>query len=167
MVLTKAELVSSLHHEVDILLHLASKVEPSTIEYRPTPKQRSTLELLRYLTYMGPLLLDVTKTGTFDTAAWSAAEARVSTMSIEDALAAISAQKALYTTAIEAFSETDLRGEIAPFGYGTSRGAFLVNMILSGYAAYRTQLFVYLKASGRPELSTWNLWAGIDEPAKV
>jgi hypothetical protein len=31
-----------------------------------------------------------------------------------------------------------------------------------GRAAYRTQLFLYLKACGRHELSTVNLWAGAD-----
>jgi hypothetical protein len=38
----------------------------------------------------------------------------------------------------------------------------LVNLVLSGYAAYRTQLFLYLKACGREELNTMNLWAGVD-----
>ncbi len=32
--------------------------------------------------------------------------------------------------------------------------------MLNGHAAYRTQLFLYLKACGREELSTMNLWAG-------
>ena len=31
-----------------------------------------------------------------------------------------------------------------------------------GHAAYRTQLFLYLKANGRDELNTFNLWGGID-----
>ena len=43
-------------------------------------------------------------------------------------------------------------------------GSFLVNSVLSGCAAYRTQLFLYLKACGRDELNTMNLWAGIDAP---
>jgi hypothetical protein len=32
---------------------------------------------------------------------------------------------------------------------------------------YRTQLFLYLKANGREELSTVNLWAGIDAMPKA
>ena len=36
--------------------------------------------------------------------------------------------------------------------------------VLCGCAAYRTQLFLYLKACGRDELNTMNLWAGIDAP---
>ena len=46
MVLTKNELIASLQHEVRVLLHLASKIDRSMLDYRPTPKQRSTLELL-------------------------------------------------------------------------------------------------------------------------
>jgi hypothetical protein len=50
------------------------------------------------------------------------------------------------------------------FGQRTSRGAFIVNLVLCGCAAYRTQLFLYLKACGRHELGTMNLWGGIDPP---
>jgi hypothetical protein len=50
------------------------------------------------------------------------------------------------------------------FGRKSSRGSILVNMVLAGHAAYRTQLFCYLKACGRDELSTMNLWAGRDAP---
>ena len=46
MVLTKAELLTSLQKEARILGHLADKVEPAMVDYRPTPKQRSSLELL-------------------------------------------------------------------------------------------------------------------------
>lgn len=42
-----------------------------------------------------------------------------------------------------------MRAEIAPWGVKTSRGAFLVAFLLCGYAAYRTQLILYLKACGR------------------
>ncbi len=59
----------------------------------------------------------------------------------------------------------DLRAEIEIFGNKTSRGAFIVNTVLCGCAAYRTQLFLYLKACGREELNTMNLWAGVDAPA--
>jgi hypothetical protein len=38
-------------------------------------------------------------------------------------------------------------------------------MVLSGCAAYRAQLFLYLKACGREELGTINLWAGTDAAA--
>ena len=52
MVLTKEELIGSLQNEVRILLHLASKIDRNKLDYRPTPKQRSTIELLQYLVVM-------------------------------------------------------------------------------------------------------------------
>ena len=51
------------------------------------------------------------------------------------------------------------------FGRKSTRGALLVDLVLAGHAAYRTQLFDYLKSCGREELNTWNLWAGMDAPA--
>ncbi len=48
------------------------------------------------------------------------------------------------------------------FGAKMTRGACLVSLVLGGHAAYRTQLFGYLKACGRHELGTMNLWAGVD-----
>jgi len=52
--------------------------------------------------------------------------------------------------------------EIDVFGRKFTRGWLLVNQVLSGFAAYRMQLFLYLKACGREELNTANLWAGVD-----
>ncbi len=51
------------------------------------------------------------------------------------------------------------------FGNHTTRGAFIVNLVLGGCAAHRTQKFNYLKACVREELSTMNCWAGVDAPA--
>ena len=48
------------------------------------------------------------------------------------------------------------------FGRKASRGSTIVSLVLSHYAAYRMQLFLYLKACGREELNTMNLWVGRD-----
>ncbi len=167
MVLTREELIGSLRHEVKILLHLASKIDRATQGYRPTPRQRSTLELLRYLTFMGPGLMDVARTGTFDPAAWTALERHAEPLDLAGAVAAITAQADTYARLIGAMSDADLRAEIAPWGEPTSRGQFIVSFVLCGHAAYRTQLFLYLKSSGREELGTSNLWDGEDPPAKA
>ena len=66
MILTTSELIETLKQEVRILLHLASKVEPAMLDYRPTPKQRSTLELLQHMAIMGPTQLTVIEHGVFD-----------------------------------------------------------------------------------------------------
>jgi hypothetical protein len=167
MVLTKPELIASLQNEVRILLHLASKVDRDKLDYRPTPKQRSTFELLQYLTIMGPALVKAAKAGTFDLDVWKAAEQAAAARDFDQTVAAIGQQMDDYPALLAGVSDADLRTEIEMFGGKATRGVFIVNQVLCGCAAYRTQLFLYLKACGREELSTMNLWAGVDAPATV
>ena len=166
MVLTKSELIASLQNEVRILVHLAGKVEPEMRDYRPTPKQRSAFELLKYLTVMGPQLVKAAKQGGFDREAFMAAQAQAETRNWDQTVAALAKQADEYRELLEPWTDADLRAEIDMFGRGNaSKGSFLVNLVLAGHAAYRTQLFCYLKACGREELGTMNLWGGMDAPA--
>jgi hypothetical protein len=167
MVLTKSELVGSLQNEVRILLHLAGKIDRAKLDYRPSAKQRSTLELLRYQSMMGPHLLRAAKDGKFDVAAWTAAEKAAAARDFDQTLAAIAEQRDLYASILAGMSDADFRTEIEMFGMKSTRGVFIVNQVLCGCAAYRTQLFLYLKACGREELNTMNLWAGMDAPASA
>jgi len=165
MVLTKSELIASLQNESRILLHLAGKIDRTNLEYRPTPKQRSTIQLLKYLSMMGPSLVKAAKAGGFDPAAWTVDEKAAEARDFDQTMAAIAAQADAYAALLANVSDADFRAEIVMFGNKTTRGAFIVNLVLSGCAAYRTQLFLYLKACGRVELGTMNLWAGMDAPA--
>ena len=165
MVLTKEELIRALQNEVRILLHLASKIDRNKLDYRPTPKQRSTIELLQYLVVMGPMLVKAIKAGAFDPPAWTAATNEAKAMNFDQVLKAIEQQNGVYADVLSGFSERDFRSDIDLFGSGkSSKGSVLVNMVLGGCAAYRTQLFLYLKACGREELNTMNLWGGVDAP---
>ena len=95
-------------------------------------------------------------------AIWGRRDAASKAMNWEQAVAAIGRQSEEMTREIGAWTDAEFRSEIDMFGNNTTRGAALVNMVLCGYAAYRTQLFLYLKAMGREELNTINLWAGAD-----
>ena len=168
MVLTKDELIGSLKDEVRILLHLASKVDPQRLDYRPAAKQRSTLELLQYLTIVGPIHLRTIASGVFSMEAWrdtwrdqqKAASAR----GFEETTQEIARLNELFGEVIGALSDDDLRAPIEMFGRKASRGLWIVRLVLGHYTAYRMQLFLYLKASGREELNTMNLWVGMDAP---
>jgi hypothetical protein len=63
MVVTKNELVASLKNEVRILLHLAGKIDKAKLDYRPTPRQRSILELVQYLAIMAPAHIPQSRVG--------------------------------------------------------------------------------------------------------
>lgn len=164
MVLTKSELVAALQNEVRILLHLAGKIDRSQLDYRPTPKQRSTMELLRYLSVMGPTMVEGVGAG-FDQEEWKAAAAAADARDFDQTLAEIATHSDRYAALLGAMSDDDLRLSFDGFdGKKTTRGAFIVNLVLCGCAAYRTQLFLYLKARGHDELGTTNLWGGMDAP---
>jgi hypothetical protein len=166
MVMTKQELVTALQNEVKILLHLAGKVDRAKLDYRPTPQQRSTLELMRYLSMMGPTLVRYLKTQAKDADMWMAAAAAADQRDFDQAVAAIAAQSDEYAALLADVSVEDLRTEaMGPDGSATTRGAALVTGVLASCTAYRMQLFLYLKASGRADLGTMNLWAGMDAPS--
>jgi len=169
MVLTKDELLNALSQEIRILLHLADKVDPAKLDYRPTAKQRSTLELLQYLTILGPIHFRAVFRNRFDMDEWSNAlrsgVAAAKLLTLAEARDAIGKQIILFAELLRPASEADLRAEIEMFGHKASRGSFLVSLVLCHLTAYRMQLFLYLKGSGREELSTLNLWAGMDPPA--
>jgi hypothetical protein len=116
---------------------------------------------------MGPELIKAAKAGSFDPAAWTAAEEAAETLGFDQMVAAIAAQRDAYASLLADVSDANFRAQITMFGNQTTRGAFIVNLVLGGCAAYRTQLFLYLKACGREELGTMNLWAGVDAPAQV
>jgi hypothetical protein len=166
MVLTRTELIASLQNEVRIFVHLAGKVDRSKLDYRPTPKQRSTLELLQYMAIMGPTQVAVIQAGVFTrpalSGAWSPAEAAAKAMSFDEAVDAIREQSDEYARVLNEWTDEDFRSKVDMFGTKSTRGSLLVSLVLSGFAAYRTQLFCYLKSCGREELSTVNLWAGVD-----
>ena len=164
MVLTKSELLTALQNEVRILTHLIGKIDRTAIDYRPTAKQRSTLDLLRYLSFMGPTLVRMANNQA-DFGTWKAESEAAEARNFDQTVALIAEHKKTYETLINGMSDETLRSEIDNFdGSKTSRGVFILKYVLQGHAAYRTQLFLYLKSCGREELNTRNLWGGVDAP---
>ena len=143
-------------------MHLATKIDRSKLDYKPTATQRSTIELLRYLSIMGPGLVPAIKTGNFDGEKWGAAVAAAAAKDLDAILVDIGKQSDMYAAEVGSMTDADMASQLEMFGRSKSRGAHLVNLVLCGHAAYRTQLFCYLKACGRHELNTMNLWGGAD-----
>ncbi|MGE3520090.1 MAG: hypothetical protein AB7J63_14155, partial [Vicinamibacterales bacterium] len=160
-----SELIDALKKEVHILNHLITKIEPAMVDYRPTEKQRSTLELLKYMAFMGPVLVKSALAGSFDQADWVARSATLEGKGLTETAAAIAAQAGEYEALLANVPDEKFRADVELFGRRTKVGPFIIGTVLGGHAAYRTQLFCYLKACGRTELSTMNLWAGMDAPA--
>lgn len=173
MVLTKDELIGRLDHEVHILQHLLSKVQRTDLDYRPTSGQRSMRELLDYLAIFVSVHVRSIVSGHWDKEKWAecwrAETAMARDWNLEDIRDAIASQSSIFAELANSLTDSDLRQEMEMFGRKASRGEWLVWMVLCHYAAYRTQLFLYLKSCGHQELGTMDLWAGVDSvtPAAV
>ena len=168
MIITKSELLASLQKEVRILLHLAGKIDRSLLDYRPTPKQRSTIELLQYLSYMGPAMVRYAKGEPFNPDAWAGTVKLAASRGLDETLAEIATHNEKYTALLADMDDAAFRAELTGFdGAKTTCGSFIINNVIAQCSAYRTQLFMYLKACGRDELNTTNLWVGVDPPVAV
>lgn len=166
MVLTKSELISALNHEVHILGHLMSKVESGMLDYRPSPKQRSLLELLQYLTIVGPIHMQTALADAFVLddfkRLWSEGGASSKALDLHQIREAISSLSGLFASTLTGTQDEKFREDFNLFGRKATRGSWLVTLTLNHYVAYRMQVFLYLKAAGCDTLSTMNLWAGVD-----
>ncbi len=167
MVLSREELVGLLTHELSVLRHLITKIDAGSVDYRPTDGQRSSIELVRYLVVQGPALVTSIKAGAFDREAWGVVQAEAAAADLAGLDTMLASQAAWYVDHVGSMSDDDMRGVIQLFGAPATRGSHLVSLVLANYVAYRTQLFCYLKSCGRDELTTANLWRGMDAPPKA
>ena len=164
--ITREQLIASMRHEANVIKHLATKVPPSQLAWRPTPKQRSTLELLQYLTTCSIVPTKAMIAGNWDDA--EDLENASRDVTPENFAAAMDGQMQAVEDAIRAIPETDLltKPTTAPWGMPTVLGISLVDYCLKPLVAYRMQLFLYAKESGNADLGPANCWVGRDPPKK-
>ena len=166
--ITKDQLAAAMLRECDICIHLASKLPVGAADYRPSGTQRSTVELLRYLSICGSAALDCLAHADWKRFAGHAAE--VKEMPVEGFAAAMEQQKAAITAFFARVTETDLESQEAPLPGGsgaTPLGLAILNAPLKWLTAYKMQLFLYAKASGAAEIGTSNAWRGADPAPKA
>ena len=162
---TPEHLLRSLRHETKILGHLHGKLSAEQLDYRPAEGMRSTLELLRYLSYCAIATAEAMVEGGWEK--YRVRERASEDLASDEFPAAIERQMAELETLIGGLSPEDLDREVvAPGGSTGPLGVVFVNHPLRYLATYRMQLFVYAKASGCSELSTVNNWGGRDAPQK-
>lgn len=160
--LTKSEFLAALKRENQILTHLASKLSPKHLTFRFTKPQRSTLELLQYLTINAQAGIAYQLTGNWDH--WDALEAKAKRITLASFPAALKRQHQAASRLLKPISEHVFATKIVkPMGgiKGTLPLAqSLFQSTLSMCIGYRTQLFLQAKAAGIANLKSPDLWAG-------
>ncbi|MFM8980590.1 MAG: DinB family protein [Planctomycetia bacterium] len=163
--LTPAQFLAAVDHETRVAKHLAARLPPGALDWRPTPGQRSTLELLRYLTSAASVPCLAMVRGHWDDAEALEQQAAAVTPATFDA--AMDRQRALIADTLAPLGERDFleRDARLPWGTPVKLGEALVRTVLYVYVAYRMQLFLYAKQSGNAGLGPHDCWAGVDAPA--
>jgi uncharacterized damage-inducible protein DinB len=159
MMLDKQEFLLSIAEEMKIIRHVFSKIPADTYEYRPTEKQRSTLELLQYLSHIGATLAHALKEG--NTSGFKAASEASAQVTPETFLAALDAEEKEVASVLNSLSDEELNAEVELFGVKESRRRFFIDMVLKHLVAYRMQLFLYAKQAGASDLNTLDAWRGV------
>jgi hypothetical protein len=158
--LDKATFLASVKFEVAVIKHLAAQLAPAQLDYRPTPAQRSTIELLRYLTIIASGSAGYALTGSWDH--WEGLEKRAAAVDLGSFGKAMDRQYRALEKALAGHTDAKLRRQRAKTmaGRETSLGHCLVEMPLKMLTAYRMQLFLYAKGAGLAHLGTSDLWMG-------
>ncbi len=158
---TKENFWKSLQNEIRIIKHLSTKALSEKLDYKPTEKSRTTLELLQYLSATGmstmKALLDE------DIKAGMSYEDFKSGVSLNNFAEKMDFQEKEMKDMFSKFTEDDFTKEFDYYGVKT-KAEHLVDGVLKTFAAYRMQLFVYLKTSCDQNLNTYNVWVGMDQP---
>ena len=163
---TRDDFWKSLVHETNVIKHLATKVPEGGLTYRPTPGQRSTLELMQFMATMGiggmrSILEEGWK-------AWEALDAVSKSVTAENFASMMDKQLADMQVVFAKFTDEELAKEIDLYGIGMKmpKKAYLFEGTLKWFVGYKMQLFLYAKAAGNSKLGTANLWQGRDMPVK-
>lgn len=165
--LSKDQFLAMVDDETRILKHLHGKLSSAHAGYRPSPQQRSTLELLRYLSMCGTAAARAMVDNGWT--AYAAIKERADGMTFEQFPEALDRQSAEIRAILGDLTEADLSdrtatyptGEVLPLGFA------LVMSVARWLTAYRMQLFLYAKATDAPDLNTANLWGGRDPQPKA
>lgn len=162
---TKENLIDSVSNEFRIIKHLVEKIPADTEGYKPTEGQRTTLELLQYLSSVFVNGTHVIYEGTTD--AYKTAPLNGTETTIANFAEKMDEQLVLWKEMMEKFDDAELAKSINIYMMGDkTKGVYLVENLLKWLAAYKMQLFLYIKSSGNSALGTSNLWGGMDMPVK-
>ncbi len=163
MLYTKEQFLDAVTNEFRIYKHLAEKIPAGTDGYKPTEGQRSTLELLQYVAVVFAATAEVILKN--DMSLYSTLMPSSAEVSVANFADMMDRQEAKFKEILAQYTDEDFATVINMYGMGDKpKAVYLVESILKWLAAYKMQLFLYIKASGNTSLGTSNLWGGVDMP---
>lgn len=159
----KQHLIQNLQREIFLIKQLAPFIEEKDLDFRPAEKMRSTIELMQYLSGVGATMLRWFLKNDLTPEEWVKIREHRKTLTRENFKERLDQQMEEILMYMNSITEDDLnKMEVElPSKEKMVLGTAIINAPIKWLAAYRYQLFTYLKMNGRPELSTKEAWTVI------
>lgn len=156
----KQQLIQNLQREIFLLKQLAPFIEEKDLAFRPAEKMRSTLELMQYLSGIGATMMRWFIKNDLTPEEWVKIREHRKTLTPENFKERLDQQMEDIMGYMNMISEEDLyKLEVElPSKEKMVLGTAIINAPIKWLAAYRYQLFTYLKMNGRADLSTKEAW---------
>lgn len=160
----KDHLLQGMERELILLKRMAVLIEEKDLEFRPFDKTRNTIELMRYLSGLGAVMMRWYVVNDWNKEEWEKIAAYRSTLTIENFPARIDEQIEAIKAYMNMITEDDLLNKEVemPNKEKMAIGAAIINGPVKWLATYRMQLFNHLKMNGRPDLATKDAWPAIN-----
>jgi hypothetical protein len=156
----KQHLLMNLEREIFLLKQLAPIIEERDLNFRPAEKVRSTLELMQYLASIGSVILRWLIRNDIGKEDWIKIRDERLTVNRENFIRKLDVQLDEIRSYMNSITEQDLLTRIVelPNKEKMPLGAAIINAPIKWLAAYRMEVFVYLKMNGRHDISTREAW---------
>ena len=158
----KKQLLNSIEKEINICRRLYTKIQPAQMNYRPKEGIRSTSELLQYLCVIVSAMPTywLKKENTDFDSFYGSMIAASKEISQDDFITVMDKQLTTIKELFEQVSEEDLlHQEVAyPWGGTAPLGEGIIETSVKWAAAYKLQLFLFIKLSQDTNLGTADAW---------
>lgn len=159
----KQHLLNNIEKEINICRRLYTKLDASKMDYKPGEGVRTTLELLQYLTGAGTIMPDywLNANGADFMAYYGGRAAAAKAIPHEKFLSVMDEQLITVRKLFEQISEEDLHEKEVVFPWNGVRaplGQAIIASSIKWLAAYKLQLFLYVKLSANKQVATADAW---------
>ena len=166
----KQHLLNNIEKEINICRRLYTKLPPDQMNFTPGEGVRTTLELLQYLTITGTIMpFYWLKEADNDFGAYYGAHVAASkTMTPEQFLATMDEQIVIAKKLFDELSNDDLLNKEVAYpwnGVKAPLGEAIIATSIKWLAAYKLQLFLYIKLCGSKQLATADAWVLTELPS--
>lgn len=163
--ISKELFITKLQNEVEIIKHLASKATaPELLDFKFSDPQRTTAQRLAYIALIwSACTQDIIHDDNSKFAVFNQKYEQFDPTTFADS---IDHDLNEIITIVQSVDENKFKEEKTLRGKTDTRAGHMM-WVYNLYIAYKTQIFLQLKAAGLTNLGTMNLWAGMDAPTSV